>query len=687
MPVRPRRRCGVAILVVAGALTLARFPAVEAQSTTWHRGLSAAEVNDLVQQQNLRVVNLLVDTSSGRALFDVAVVPDTGGRPWSWSSDVTLARGLALMQASPRRPVVVRAYWLSPGDLRFAVLWEPDAKPATTVGVASSHDITSRVAALLAVTDGTQGLYLKEVGGAVLAQQNANFPFEPASTIKAAPALEAMRQVEAGVWAFGNNVNVYQPPASGSCPTNIVTGTETLANAMREMLWHSDNQRTRVLVDTFGQANINTMMTTIGMAASSINHVIGCGGPPENQLTLADAGALYEGVATGTHISSANVDLFRAFFAGRGQFMVEGYDWTGIWDTDIPNMITAEAPAAMTTSQRQFLRNLMDVAYKAGNYKICVNNDCSDYRDHISISGWAEVPFCSATTIDPREYVFGVFIYNSTSDATSGQAFTSAKGELLREQIRDGMASCFHAELSLTSAASPSPVLSGSNISVTLNAANEGPLEAASVQVTGSTPAGTTFVSAASPAGWSANTPAPNGTGPIAFARNPMAAASNAQFNVNLNVACAVPDGAAIAFPSQIASASTPDQNLADNTATATVLVSNPAPVIGAVSTSHSVLWPPNHKMVDVTVNYTVADNCGTPACSLAVTSSEPDNGLGDGDTSGDFEIIDEHHVVLRAERSGRGGGRTYTVTVTCQDSGGGTSTTQTAVLVPHHQF
>jgi hypothetical protein len=664
-----------------------RLSSAEAQSTTWLRGLSASDINVIVQSQNLRIVDLMVDTSTGRPLFDVAVAPDTGERPWSWSSDLTLRRAQALAEASPRRAVIVAPYELAPGDVRFAVLWEPAIGPAgARAGILSAHDITSRVAALLAVTDGTQGLYLKEVGGDVLAQQNANFAFEPASTIKASPALEAMRQVEAGVWSLGDSVNIYQPPASGSCPTNIVTGTETLANAMREMLWHSDNQRTRVMVDTFGQANINAMMSAIGMASSSINHVIGCGGPPENQLTLADAGVLYEGVATGTHINPANVDLFRTFFAGRGQFMVEGYDWTGIWDTDIPNMINAEAPAGMTTSQRQFLRNLMDVAYKAGNYKICVNNDCSDYRDHISIAGWAEVPFCTGIIFDPREFVFGLFIYNSTSDATSGQAFTSAKGELLREQIRDGMASCFHAELSLASAAAPSPVLSGSSFTVTLNGANAGPLEAASVQVTGSTPAGTTFAGAGAPAGWSASTPAANATGPVTFARNPMPVGSNPQFNVSLNVACAVPDGTSISFPSQIASASTPDQNPADNMSTATVLVSNPAPVIGAVSALPAALWPPNHKMTDVTVNYTVTDNCGIAACSLAVSSSEPDNGLGDGDTSGDFEVVDDHHIRLRAERSGNGSGRTYTVTVTCQDSGGGSSAAQTAVLVPHHQ-
>jgi hypothetical protein len=51
-----------------------------------------------------------------------------------------------------------------------------------------------------------------------------------------------------------------------------------------------------------------------------------------------------------------------------------------------------------------------------------------------------------------------------------------------------------------------------------------------------------------------------------------------------------------------------------------------------------------------------------------SVTSNEPVNGLGDGDASPDWTIIDAHHINLRAERSGTGTGRTYTITITCTD-------------------
>jgi hypothetical protein len=106
------------------------------------------------------------------------------------------------------------------------------------------------------------------------------------------------------------------------------------------------------------------------------------------------------------------------------------------------------------------------------------------------------------------------------------------------------------------------------------------------------------------------------------------------------------------------------------------------APAISGLSVNPSVLTVPNHKMVDVTVSYTVSDNTGATV-KLTVTSSEPDNGLGDGDTAGDIEIVSDHVVRLRAERSGKGNGRTYTITVTATDAYGNTSSQIVTVSVP----
>lgn len=108
-------------------------------------------------------------------------------------------------------------------------------------------------------------------------------------------------------------------------------------------------------------------------------------------------------------------------------------------------------------------------------------------------------------------------------------------------------------------------------------------------------------------------------------------------------------------------------------------------PSISNVSASPNSLWPPNHKMRDVTINYNAADNCSPVTNSLSVASNEPINGTGDGDTAPDWIVIDDHHVKLRAERAGNGNGRVYTITITSVDDCGNTATTTTTVLVPHN--
>jgi hypothetical protein len=108
-------------------------------------------------------------------------------------------------------------------------------------------------------------------------------------------------------------------------------------------------------------------------------------------------------------------------------------------------------------------------------------------------------------------------------------------------------------------------------------------------------------------------------------------------------------------------------------------------PAISAAVATPAVLWPPNHKMAEVHVEVAATDDCGpAPACRIvSVSSNEPANSTGDGQTEKDWEITPDLQVQLRKERAGGGHGRTYTIDVACTDASHNTSTASATVVVP----
>lgn len=118
-------------------------------------------------------------------------------------------------------------------------------------------------------------------------------------------------------------------------------------------------------------------------------------------------------------------------------------------------------------------------------------------------------------------------------------------------------------------------------------------------------------------------------------------------------------------------------------------VVDTTPPVIRSVVPTPASLWPPNHKLVNVALAVDAFDLCDAgiraPLCAITdIESSEPEDGQGDGNTWMDWEITGALSANLRAERSGGGPGRTYTLEVTCADMAGLTTTATTTVTVPH---
>jgi hypothetical protein len=111
-------------------------------------------------------------------------------------------------------------------------------------------------------------------------------------------------------------------------------------------------------------------------------------------------------------------------------------------------------------------------------------------------------------------------------------------------------------------------------------------------------------------------------------------------------------------------------------------------PVITA-SANPATLWPPNGKMVPVTISGTVADSLSGVNASTATFAVKDAYGL--VQPSGPVSLASNGSysftIPLEAKRAGQDkNGRLYTIMVSAQDNAGNAASTTTTVIVPHDQ-
>jgi hypothetical protein len=108
-------------------------------------------------------------------------------------------------------------------------------------------------------------------------------------------------------------------------------------------------------------------------------------------------------------------------------------------------------------------------------------------------------------------------------------------------------------------------------------------------------------------------------------------------------------------------------------------LIDATPPSITSLTPSTASIWPPNKKMVSVTLTPS-GTNLGNAGFKImSVTSNETDGSV-------QWQITGPLSLNLLADRLGTGTGRVYTITVQATDPVGSASTKSTTVTVPHDQ-
>ena len=366
---------------------------------------------------------------AGSANFD-GVMAGNPTAAWWWYAGSDIPTLSALVTENGARMTEVRSDFTT------------GSRQLNAIMINNSNACSSRIIALQhANGTGWNGHYVKQVsgaplaGGPVLCAAADAREFDPASAIKVVIATYAMNLVQHKQAKLTDTVPLFDP--NNFCNLQQI-GTETLGNAITQMMQNSDNARTDMLINRYGFSTLNNFAHSLGMASTNINTYVDCPGP-HTTLTLDDAATIYTGLANHTILSTGTVKKLYSMMAGRN------YDFAGMW-TDLQPIIAAEAPAGLTSAQIASFTAGITLSYKSGGYTwpggIPDINGQTEYGDE-GIDGVVGIPYCKGTKKLLRQYVFGFFHESTASDSDQSPYFTAigAGAELLREQVQTGLAS------------------------------------------------------------------------------------------------------------------------------------------------------------------------------------------------------------------------------------------------------
>lgn len=568
-------------------------------------------------------------------------------------------------------------------------------------------------------TDGTVGVYLKEVGGPPREAFGENTIFEGASTNKTMIHAHAMLEIQSGNATLDEMIPVALDMV-GSCPQGTGVVMEPLGDVLRLMMQESDNARTQAVRDRFGDANIANTIAALGMVNTLLNpmQTLGCGDEAlqnPNQLTAVDLGLLYEQILTGFLGEPTRDQMFDLMLNQSNSFYID-------------SMINTEAlDVGLDAAETLAFKAAIKMAHKGGSYTLVPEGEPAlEYR---SLAGYIELPFdCDGGS---TQFVYTVFVDGATDLDVQGTGselnIFSAARELLRPVIREALESALCSRAPMVVAPEPTTL----ECNAAGGVAGDDPLiaswlgEASATDecddVSAENDAPSFFPSACAPGmktvvTFSA-TDSCDATGMASsFVSVQDTTAPALLVPADVTVECTSPDGADVELiasgtdtcngvtfqnsrtgPSNNASDTFPigetvvAWDAVDDCANAacgwtTVTVTDTTPPVVDCDVAMDTLWPPNHKLVDVGFSADVTDACDPdPQVSITVTSDE-DPGLVPG-AGGEKHCPDalacSGPVQLRAERAGRRDGRVYVIHVEATDDAGNVATCEAVVTVP----
>jgi uncharacterized repeat protein (TIGR01451 family) len=175
--------------------------------------------------------------------------------------------------------------------------------------------------------------------------------------------------------------------------------------------------------------------------------------------------------------------------------------------------------------------------------------------------------FTLTVAVDPSVAAGTVLTNTATATSTTGEGNPGDESGTAMTTVAAS------ADLTTTKVATPDPAMAGTNLTYTITVDNAGPSNAASVSLSDTLPAGTTFVSLAWPGGWSCTTPAVGAGGTVSCSIASLPPGSPV-FTLVVAIDPSVAEGTTLSNTATVSSA-TSDPSPGDESGTATTTVSS----------------------------------------------------------------------------------------------------------------
>ncbi len=283
----------------------------------WYPSASPTFVKARLKEHKARLIDIERPSPGKLAV----IMQPNDGKYWWWAYGVDQERLTELQSTHGVRISDIESY-LSNGKRRYAF-----------IGIDDSNAETRRLRGLIEQAFDNQdafggkvirGVYVKQVGGPVIANLAAHLRFQPLSTLKLLPYLIAMDRIDRGLDSLNSLLTWTQATSDdpdtdvderyyASCLTPGSAGTQPgraqFRAALPTMMWESHGRTLDAFLSRYGPKSITDRGHQLGLKDTEMH--FGC---PQgdvkapwaaNRTTLADLGKIFEGVDRGTLLNQS----------------------------------------------------------------------------------------------------------------------------------------------------------------------------------------------------------------------------------------------------------------------------------------------------------------------------------------------------------------------------------------------